>query len=182
MQKYQAISREIFAIIAKRGQPVEGLSLDEAFVAIGETHVRRGARICRDPSPRNLRRDRTHGERGRCDRQDDREDRLRYVQARWAAWRSHRGKKRRFSRRLPVGRLWGIGPKMQARLSVFGIATIGDLAALDDARLRELFGSWWREVRDLARGIDRRPVEPERETKSISTEETFEYDVRDEVS
>ena len=69
---------------------------------------------------------------------------------------------------------------MQTRLSVFGITTIGELAALDDARLRELFGSWWREVRDLARGIDRRPVETERETKSISTEETFEYDVRDE--
>ena len=65
-------------------------------------------------------------------------------------------------------------------MSVFGITTIGELAALDDARLRELFGSWWHELRDLARGVDRRRVEPERETKSISTEETFEYDVRDE--
>src|SRR5215472_8824218 len=81
---------------------------------------------------------------------------------------------------LPVGRLWGIGPKTQTRLGVFGISTIGELAGLEDARLHELFGSWWRDVRDMARGIDRRPVEPERETKSISTEETFEYDVRDE--
>jgi DNA polymerase-4 len=65
-------------------------------------------------------------------------------------------------------------------LSVFGLTTIGELAALDDGRMRELFGSWWQEMRDLAHGIDRRPVETDRETKSISTEETFEYDVRDE--
>jgi DNA polymerase IV len=69
---------------------------------------------------------------------------------------------------------------MQARLNVFGITTIGELAALEDEVSKELFGSWWHELRNLARGIDRRPVEPQRETKSISTEETFEYDVRDE--
>ena len=63
----------------------------------------------------------------------------------------------------------------------FGIATIGDLAALSDAALRELFGAWGSELRELARGIDRRPVESQRETKSISTEETFEYDVGDET-
>ncbi|HXO17056.1 MAG TPA: DNA polymerase IV, partial [Candidatus Dormibacteraeota bacterium] len=90
------------------------------------------------------------------------------------------GEEAAFLAPLPVGRLWGIGPKTQARLSVFGITSIGELAALDDARLRELFGSWSSELRDLARGIDRRRVEPERETKSISTEETFEYDVSDE--
>ena len=90
------------------------------------------------------------------------------------------GEEAAFLAPLPVARLWGIGPKSQARLSVFGITTIGQVAALDDARLRELFGSWGRELRELARGVDRRRVETERETKSISTEETFEYDVADE--
>ena len=43
-----------------------------------------------------------------------------------------------------------------------------------------LFGRWGREARALAAGIDERPVDGARERKSISTEETFEYDVRDE--
>ncbi len=90
------------------------------------------------------------------------------------------GEEAAFLAPLPVARLWGIGPKTQARLTVVGISTIGELAALDEHRLRALFGSWWHDVRDLACGVDRRRVETERETKSISTEETFEYDVRDE--
>jgi DNA polymerase-4 len=81
---------------------------------------------------------------------------------------------------LPVGRLWGVGPKTQARLLERGITTIGDVAALTDDRAKAIFGSWGLELRELARGIDTRAVEPDRETKSISTEETFEYDVRDE--
>ena len=81
---------------------------------------------------------------------------------------------------MPVGRLWGIGPKTQPRLERMGIRTIGDVAALDDAALHELFGRAGAFYRDLARGIDDRTVDPSRERKSISTEETFEYDERDE--
>jgi DNA polymerase-4 len=81
---------------------------------------------------------------------------------------------------LPVSRLWGIGPKTQVRLEAAGIRTIGDVAALDDAEAFALFGRWGREARALARGIDDRLVDSFRERKSISTEETFEYDVRDE--
>ena len=87
------------------------------------------------------------------------------------------GEEAAFLAPMPVGRLWGIGPKTQRRLLSLGVETIGHLAALDDAALRELFGSWGEELRDLARGVDVRTVEPERETKSISSEETFEYDV-----
>jgi DNA polymerase-4 len=90
------------------------------------------------------------------------------------------GDERAFLAPLPVGRLWGVGPKTQARLLERNITTIGDVAALTDERARAIFGSWGIELRDLACGIDSRRVEPDRETKSISTEETFEYDVRDE--
>lgn len=179
MQKYKAVSREIFAILGKRGDPVEGLSLDEAFVGIGERPFEQARALAA-----TLRREifeasgltvsagvATGKTIAKIASDTCKPDGLLAIAP---------GEEAAFLAPLPVGRLWGIGPKMQTRLSVFGITTIGELAALDPARLRELFGSWWSEVGDLSRGIDRRPVEPERETKSISTEETFEYDVRDE--
>jgi DNA polymerase-4 len=82
---------------------------------------------------------------------------------------------------MPVGRLWGIGPKTQPRLESAGIRTIGDVAELDERRLYDLFGRGGAFYRDLARGIDDREVDPSRERKSISTEETFEYDEHDET-
>jgi DNA polymerase-4 len=65
-------------------------------------------------------------------------------------------------------------------LEAAGVRTIGDVVALGEARLYELFGRAGTFYRDLARGIDDREVDPSRERKSISTEETFEYDERDE--
>lgn len=179
MQKYREISREIFAIFKRTGRPVEGLSLDEAFVGLGEMPFEAA---CADAA--GLRREILDATRltvsagvatgkmtAKIASDTCKPDGLLGIAS---------GEEAGFLAPLPVGRLWGIGPKTQTRLSVFGIATIGELAVLDEARLRELFGSWWRDLRELARGIDRRSVEPERETKSISTEETFEYDVRDE--
>ncbi|HEY1868181.1 MAG TPA: DNA polymerase IV [Candidatus Cybelea sp.] len=179
MQKYREISREIFAIFEGTGRPVEGLSMDEAFVEFGEATFdaacARAAALRRDifdATGLTVSAGVATGKLiAKIASDTCKPDGLLGVAP---------GSEAVFLAPLPVGRLWGIGPKTQTRLSVFGISTIGQLAALEDARLHELFGSWWRDVRDLARGIDRRPVEPARETKSISTEETFEYDVRDE--
>jgi DNA polymerase-4 len=179
MQKYKAVSREIFDVFASRGFAVEGLSMDEAFIAIGTTTLD-DARTCAVAIRREvLERTGLTVSAGvatgkmiaKIASDSCKLDGLLAVEP---------GEEAAFLAPLPVGRLWGIGPKMQSRLSVFGLTTIGELAALDDGRMRELFGSWWQEMRDLAHGIDRRPVETDRETKSISTEETFEYDVRDE--
>lgn len=179
MQKYREISREIFEVLRARGEPVEGLSLDEAFVAFGQTSLEEACVLAASLRHEIFDATRLTASAGvatgkmiaKIASDACKPDGLLAIAP---------GDEAVFLAPLPVGRLWGIGPKMQTRLSVFGIGTIGDIAALEEARLRELFGSWWREVYELARGIDRRPVEPERETKSISTEETFEYDVRDE--
>jgi DNA polymerase-4 len=179
MQKYRTISREIFEIFRGDGRVVEGLSMDEAFVAVEAATLEEAracaARIRRDVLARTgltVSAGVASGKMiAKIASDSCKPDGLLVVAP---------GDEAAFLAPLPVGRLWGIGPKMQTRLSVFGIATIGELAALDDARMRELFGSWWQGVRDLSHGVDHRPVEAERETKSISTEETFEYDVRDE--
>jgi len=84
------------------------------------------------------------------------------------------GQEAAFLRDLPVGVIWGIGPKRQGQLADLGITTVGGLAALDEERLLALFGRPGADIRALARGVDLRPVEPNRENTSISSETTFE--------
>ena len=77
---------------------------------------------------------------------------------------------------LPVGRLWGVGPKAAERLGRRGVATIGDLARVDPARLEASFGAAGREWASLARGIDPRPVAPRPAARSIGADHTFDVD------
>ncbi|MCC7362164.1 MAG: DNA polymerase IV [Anaerolineales bacterium] len=80
---------------------------------------------------------------------------------------------------LPLDLLWGAGPKTRARLAEIGLRTIGDLAAWPAADLERRFGAAGLDLARHARGLDDRPVENERETKSISKEVTFGQDVSD---
>ena len=81
---------------------------------------------------------------------------------------------------LPADMLWGVGPKTSARLTELGIHTIGDIAKWPEREMLRLFGENGRELARHAKGIDDRPIETERETKSISQENTFSRDVRDD--
>jgi DNA polymerase-4 len=58
-----------------------------------------------------------------------------------------------------------------------GITTVGDLYALDVATLEQHFGRYGHRLYELARGIDDNPVVPNRASKSISAEDTFEKDI-----
>jgi len=90
------------------------------------------------------------------------------------------GREALFLAPFEVRKLPGVGPKAEERLRVAGITTIGELAALDDARLRSLLpGKVGQMLRDRARGIDPRELEESVERISVSTEETFERDVDD---
>jgi len=81
---------------------------------------------------------------------------------------------------LPVGRLWGVGPATLERLRRMGVSTVGDLAALEPVAVISALGrAHGRHLIDLAGGIDDRPVEVDRETKSIGHEETFAHDLHD---
>jgi DNA polymerase-4 len=85
-------------------------------------------------------------------------------------------------RPLPVGMLWGAGPRTTERLAENGLATIGDVADTDPRLLRRLIGdALGEQLHALARGIDPRPVDPVHEARSISAETTFDDDVDDQV-
>jgi DNA polymerase-4 len=78
---------------------------------------------------------------------------------------------------LLVGRIPGVGRVTEARLKQVGIETVGDLRAFELGTLEAQFGRYGARLYELARGIDHDPVTPDRPTKSISAEDTFEQDV-----
>ena len=81
---------------------------------------------------------------------------------------------------LPARAIPGVGPATMDRLSRLGVSTVADLQRPSRAELvRELGKSGGEHLSDLAWAVDDRPVEPERETKSISVEDTFERDLAD---
>ena len=176
--KYRDASRAMFGILRAEAAVVEGLSLDEAFcdlgavglddardialrikaavreamaltISVGVAETKIVAKIASD---------------------DGKPDGLVCVEP---------GTEAAYLAQKPVGRLWGVGPKTESRLRAAGIERIGQLADLDDERSFALFGRFGREMRDLARGIDRRRVSEDDSVRSISSEETFEHDVTD---
>jgi len=81
---------------------------------------------------------------------------------------------------LPVRRLWGVGPKLEQQLARLGVVTIGDLAALDPARLERRLGTHGQDMQRLARGEDERPVSAGPwEAKSLGQEHTYGQDTND---
>ena len=80
---------------------------------------------------------------------------------------------------LPVGKLWGIGPKTAERLRAEGVDTIGTLAEQAPEWFTRVFGQRAEAVRLRAVGLDDEPVETERITKSVSSETTFPDDLGD---
>ena len=80
---------------------------------------------------------------------------------------------------LPVSRIWGVGKVTQKALAARGIRTIRQLRETPVESLQGLFGSQTQQMLNLARGIDDRLVESDREAKSISGEQTFATDVED---
>ena len=82
-----------------------------------------------------------------------------------------------FMENLPVREIWGIGEKTERRLQDLGVRTCGELQRFSRPELVDFFGKFGSELFDLCRGIDDRPVEPDRPRKSLSTEETFPSDL-----
>ena len=92
------------------------------------------------------------------------------------------GTEEEFMAPLDIQALWGVGPKTAAHLRQRGITTIGRLAALGDADLKNYFGHHGESMRRRAKGIDNTPIYPESgDPKSVSNEMTFHEDQDDEV-
>ena len=179
-EKYSAASGQIMTILGRQSERVEQISIDEAFLDLTD---------CADGFPAA---ERTAKRIKRDIRSDVRlTASVGVAQNKFLAKLASDHRKpdglvvirpheaEGFLAPLPVGRIWGVGPKTAARLEAAGLRTIGDVAAAPIDQLRRLLGAWADVARELARGIDERPVEPVREAKSLSAERTFPTDIHD---
>jgi DNA polymerase-4 len=78
---------------------------------------------------------------------------------------------------LLVGRLPGVGKVTEEKLKHLEVQTVADLRRMDLPTLEGRFGRYGVRLYELARGIDKSEVVPDRPTQSISAEDTFERDV-----
>lgn len=76
-------------------------------------------------------------------------------------------------------RLWGVGKVTESRLVKAGFKTIGNIQDASMEDLAAILGNQGAVLKRLSFGVDDRPVEAEREIKSIGDESTYEMDISD---
>jgi len=82
----------------------------------------------------------------------------------------------------PVSALPGVGPAFARSLESEGFRKIGDLAAADPKRLADRHGAYGLRLHQLAHGLDARAVHPNEARKTLSSETTFNADLRERTA
>ncbi len=90
-----------------------------------------------------------------------------------------RNEAKEFLARLPITAIWGVGAVTAAQLRKDGYETILDIQRADEGSLARRYGELGLRLARLAQGEDARPVNADRETKSVSSETTFDADIAD---
>jgi DNA polymerase-4 len=179
MARYQEVSQQVFEIFREFTPLVEGLSLDEAFLDVTASRQLLGGpeeigaeirrRIARQTgltasvgiAPNKL--------LAKIASDLNKPDGMCRIDA---------GNLREILDPLPISKLFGVGRMTLPSVLAAGIQTFGDARAASDEALWRAFGKHGSAMRDRASGLDDRPVEADREEKSISAEETFDTDIR----
>lgn len=82
-----------------------------------------------------------------------------------------------FMEKLAVEKFFGVGKVTALKMKKMGLHTGADLKKLTEAELLKHFGKPGKFYYKIVRGIDERPVRPDRETKSVGAEDTFPFDL-----
>jgi len=181
MEKYEAVSRQVMALLREVTDRVEPLSIDEAFLDVTGSRALfgDGPQIARRLKEAILRTTQLTASVGVASNKlvakiasdMQKPDGLVVVPP---------GEEAAFLAPLPVTRLWGVGPKLEEALARVGVQRIGDLARLDDGRGVGRLGVHGLELRALARGLDTREVpRHSARARSVGHEHTFDADTRD---
>lgn len=175
---YRTVSRQIHAIFRDYTSLIEPLSLDEAYLDVtadlrGIGSATRIAELIRQRIRDDLQLTASAGVSynkflAKIASDQNKPDGLCLIRP---------GEGAAFVAALPVRRFHGVGPRGAEKMAKLGIATGADLAAQDIAFLKTHFGSLADYLYRAARGIDLRPVRPDRPRKSVGAERTFAQDI-----
>ncbi|MEI2457338.1 DNA polymerase IV [Lysobacter firmicutimachus] len=176
--RYKAVSRQVREIFARHTDLIEPLSLDEAYLDVTATKTGLPSATATAEAIRAAIREETaltasagvapNKFLAKIASDWNKPDGLFVIKPHQVA---------AFLAPLPVGRLPGVGKVMERKLADLGVAVVADLRALGAQALEQRFGRWGRRLHELSLGIDEHPVEPERPTLQISSEDTFAEDL-----
>jgi DNA polymerase IV len=179
-RRYREVSAQVFEVFREFTDLVEGLSLDEAFLDVsastglfgsGEDMAREIKKRIRDRTGLTASVGVSHNKLlAKLGSGMNKPDGLTVIRPEDV---------RATLDPMPVRRLFGIGPKTAERLEEQGIFTLGLLRVAPASVLWPLFRRETRSYQDRAAGIDERPVVCDAPEKQISSEETFDVDIRD---
>ena len=176
--RYRAVSKSVREIFSRHTDLIEPLSLDEAYLDVTENKTELPtatlvARTIREQIRQELNLTASAGVAQN-----------KFLAKLASDWRKPDGlfviqpeEVDAFLLPLPVGRIPGVGKVTEEKLAKLGIKTVTELRERELGRLEDAFGRYSVRLYELARGIDENPVVPDRPTKSISVEDTFEQDI-----
>src|ERR1039458_9081323 len=176
--RYKAVSLAVREIFRRHTDLIEPLSLDEAYLDVTQNKMQlptatRVAKIIREQIREELNLTASAGVAPN-----------KFLAKIASDWKKPNGlfviqphEVQSFLLPLPVGRIPGVGHVTEARMKTVGITTVGDVYAMELSLLEHHFGKYGHRLYELARGIDNNLVVPNRPSKSISAEDTFERDI-----
>jgi DNA polymerase IV len=176
--RYRAVSRLAREIFKRHTDLVEPLSLDEAYLDVTENKTglptaTRVARVIREQIREELNLTASAGVAPN-----------KFLAKIASDWRKPDGlfviqpeAVDSFLLPLSVARLPGVGKVTEEKLKSLDVQTVADLRKLGLSTLEGNFGRHGVRLYELARGVDKSEVIPDRPTKSVSAEDTFEHDI-----
>ena len=179
-QKYRAVSQQVFAIYRSVTTLVEPLSLDEAYLDVTENNW--GEALGMNVAKRIKQEIRAAtGLTASAGVAPNK-----FLAKIASGWQKPDGltvvapeRVEHFLQGLPVDALWGVGPVTASKLRAHGIEKLVDIRSADLEGLWSIVGSLAEWLKQLAQGIDDRPVVADYEVKSSGSENTFATDLRD---
>lgn len=176
---YEEASNRVFEVFDRYSPLVEGLSIDEAFLDMSGSEKLLGPpRVAAEA----LRKDVFEATEGlTCSVGISR---VKFISKIASAMNKpdgltevESGSELDFLAPLPIGKLWGVGPKTQERLSELGVKVVGDLRRFAREEFVRRFGEHGAHLHALAHARDPRRVETGRARKGVSHEDTYHDDV-----